>query len=47
LHSARNVRFELDRAWAALRPGGAMVVFDIDAKGASNLSLKVFPDIDR
>jgi hypothetical protein len=31
LHSARNVRFELDRAWAHLRPGGALVVDDIDA----------------
>jgi Methyltransferase domain len=33
LHSERNVRFELDRAWAALRPGGAIVVDDIDANG--------------
>jgi methyltransferase family protein len=31
LHSEHNVRFEMDRAWAALRPGGAMVVDDIDA----------------
>jgi hypothetical protein len=31
LHSERNVRFELDRAWAALRPGGAVVVDDVDA----------------
>jgi hypothetical protein len=31
LHSERNVRFELDRAWAALRPGGALVVDDVDA----------------
>jgi hypothetical protein len=31
LHSERNVRFELDRAWAALRPGGALVIDDIDA----------------
>ncbi len=31
LHSARNVRFELDRAWAALCPGGAIVIDDIDA----------------
>jgi hypothetical protein len=31
LHSERNVRFELDRAWVALRPGGALVVDDIDA----------------
>jgi len=30
LHSARNVRFEIDRSWNALRPGGAMVVDDID-----------------
>jgi len=31
LHSAHNVRFEVDLAWAALRPGGAIVVDDIDA----------------
>lgn len=31
LHSERNVRFELDRAWASLRPGGAAVIDDIDA----------------
>ena len=30
LHSERNVRFEMDRAWVALRPGGAIVVDDID-----------------
>jgi hypothetical protein len=29
-HTERNVRFELDRAWAALRPGGALLVDDID-----------------
>jgi hypothetical protein len=29
-HTERNVRFELDRAWTALRPGGALVVDDID-----------------
>ena len=31
LHSERNVRFELDHAWTALRPGGAVTVDDIDA----------------
>ena len=31
LHSERNVRFELDSAWAKLRPGGAAVVDDVDA----------------
>ena len=30
LHSERNVRFEMDLAWSALRPGGAIVVDDID-----------------
>ena len=30
LHSEHNVRFEMDRAWAALRPGGAIVVDDVD-----------------
>jgi predicted O-methyltransferase YrrM len=30
MHTEDNVRFELDRAWAALRPGGAVVVDDID-----------------
>jgi len=31
LHSEENVRYEIDRAFAALRPGGAIVVDDIDA----------------
>jgi len=31
LHSARNVRFELDHSWKVLRPGGVVVVDDIDA----------------
>jgi hypothetical protein len=30
LHSTRNVRFELDQAYAAIRPGGAIVVDDVD-----------------
>jgi hypothetical protein len=30
MHTEDNVRFELDRAWAVLRPGGAVVVDDID-----------------
>src|SRR5206468_1348430 len=30
LHSAYNTAFEMSRAWAALRPGGAIVVDDID-----------------
>jgi predicted O-methyltransferase YrrM len=30
LHSTRNVRFELAKAWQALRPGGVVVVDDVD-----------------
>jgi len=30
LHTERNLRFELDNAWATLRPGGAVVVDDVD-----------------
>jgi hypothetical protein len=33
LHSERNVRFELDRVWPALRPQGAIVVDDVDVNG--------------
>jgi hypothetical protein len=31
LHSERNVRFELDRAWPVLGPKGVIVVDDVDA----------------
>ena len=31
LHTERNVRFELDRAWKSVRSGGAVVVDDIDS----------------
>jgi hypothetical protein len=31
MHSERNVRFELDLAWHALTPTGALVVDDVDA----------------
>jgi hypothetical protein len=31
MHSERNVRFELDRIWPVLSPGGIVVVDDVDA----------------
>jgi Methyltransferase domain len=37
-HSTSNVLFELSHAWAALRPGGAIVADDIDA----NWGFKIF-----
>jgi hypothetical protein len=33
-HSRYNMLFEMNRAWTALRPGGAMVVDDIDLNPA-------------
>jgi len=40
MHTDRNVRFEVDRAWRALRPGGAIVVDDIDLnRGFSSFML--------
>jgi hypothetical protein len=46
LHSERNVRFELDRAWAALRPNGALVVDDIDANWGFRSFTQTFPAIN-
>jgi hypothetical protein len=44
LHSERNVRFELDRAWAVLRPRGAVVVDDIDVNRGFHSFTQRFPD---
>jgi Methyltransferase domain len=41
-HTERNVRFELDRAWAALRPGGALVVDDIDLNWGFSSFTRIF-----
>jgi len=43
LHSQRNVRFELDRAWPILRPGGAIVLDDIDANDGFHFFNRDFP----
>jgi Methyltransferase domain len=43
LHSERNVRFELDRAWAVLKPGAAMVVDDVDANWGFRSFTREFP----
>ncbi|WGD54976.1 class I SAM-dependent methyltransferase [Bradyrhizobium sp. CB1650] len=43
LHSERNVRFELDHAWPVLRPGGAIVVDDIDVNRGFFSFVQSFP----
>ena len=42
MHSEHNVRFELDSAWAALRPGGAIVVDDIDGNWGFKTFMQAF-----
>jgi hypothetical protein len=44
LHSERNVRFEMDHAWAALCPGGLMVVDDVDTNRGFHSFIQSFPD---
>lgn len=43
LHSERNVRFELDRAWAATGPVGAFVVDDVDVNWGFRSFTHAFP----
>jgi len=43
LHTERNVTFELERAWRYLRPGGAMVVDDIDSNWGFHSFLGTHP----
>ena len=43
LHSAHNVQFEMEQAWTALRPGGVMIVDDIDANRAFRSFMQTHP----
>ena len=43
LHSERNVRFELERAWAASGPNAAFVVDDVDANWGFQRFTQAFP----
>jgi len=44
LHSTRNVRWELTTAWQALRPGGVVVVDDVDFNWGFDLFLAAGED---
>jgi hypothetical protein len=35
MHTTRNLRFELDRVWPVLRPGGAALVDDVEKNRAT------------
>ncbi len=43
LHSERNVLFEMGCAWTALRPGGVLVVDDVDANWGFRSFTQTFP----
>jgi hypothetical protein len=45
LHTGRNLRFELERAWPALDAGGAAVVDDVDYNPALRRFLREVPDV--
>jgi hypothetical protein len=46
LHSERNVRFELDRAWEAMGANGAFVVDDVDAnRGFRSFTQAFVPEL--
>jgi hypothetical protein len=44
MHSTRNVEFELDCAWPALRSGGVLLVDDIDLNQGVDRFLRGYPD---
>jgi Methyltransferase domain len=44
LHTEQNVRFEMDSAWATLRPGGAVVVDDVDTNRGLRTFKRAFSD---
>jgi predicted O-methyltransferase YrrM len=44
IHTERNLRRELRLAWAALRPGGAIVADDIERNGAFEAFASATPD---
>jgi Methyltransferase domain len=44
LHSEQNVRFEVDLAFSAMRPGGAIVIDDIDANWGFRSFTQAFGD---
>jgi predicted O-methyltransferase YrrM len=46
MHTTRNLRFELDRIWPALAPGGAALVDDVEKNRGTADFLGSHPDAD-
>jgi hypothetical protein len=40
MHTTRNLRFELERVWPALAPGGVMLIDDVEKNGATGCFLR-------
>lgn len=45
MHTARNVRFELDRAWPVLTPGGVVAIDDVERNSATRDFLRAHPGV--
>ena len=43
MHTARNLRFELERVWPALTPGGAVLIDDVEKNVATGEFLQARP----
>lgn len=43
LHTVRNMRFEMETVWPRLRPGGLMVIDDVNTSGFRHVARKVHP----
>lgn len=43
LHTVRNMRFEMEAVWPRLRPGGLMLVDDVDKSAFRDFARKVAP----
>jgi SAM-dependent methyltransferase len=44
MHTARNLRFELEQVWPALAPGGAMLIDDVEDNVATGQFLQAHPE---
>jgi methyltransferase family protein len=45
MHTTRNLRFELDRVWPALAPGGAVLIDDVDKNVATGQFVEAHPGV--